>query len=132
MPTANNGLFLYNGTCDCTGVHIDLCLPKPLQQYAPRVCDCDFCQFHHISYLSDLRGQLTLCSSSPLTKVQQGSLQASFLCCANCQDVVAVTFDMGSRLKGAVNANLLDLKMCLLPGIMVAPKTLTPEQKVTR
>lgn len=127
-PTSN----LYTGKCSCARVHLLLCLPKALHCYAPRTCDCNFCLEHRISYLSDPQGRLTVNCSSPLVELKQGSQQASFLSCCHCQAVVAVTVASIKGTKGALNANLLDLKTSLLASLTVSPKTLTGAQKMTR
>jgi len=107
-------------------------LPKPLGEYSPRACDCDFCTDRGLAYLSDPSGSAEIISKVDLWKTTQGSEQAQFLSCTNCNDVVAVVHLFPAGLKGAVNASLISSDESLQSAIAASPKLLKPAEKLAR
>ena len=124
--------YKYNGGCKCGKVLFSVTLSQPLERYAPRACDCDFCTERGISYLSDPEGELEIHNESPLHTSTQGSEQAQFLSCTCCQSVVAVVHSFQSGLKGAVNATLINDRKHLKKAVAVSPKRLSPAEKTER
>lgn len=122
----------YDGNCGCGKVTFSLSLPKLLDQYSPRKCDCDFCVARDIAYLSDPEGLLDIECSEPLDVQRQGSDQAEFVSCPHCKSVIAATFQAREKRVGAVNAALLQARSALGESMVVSPKVLTPAQKVAR
>jgi hypothetical protein len=122
----------YSGNCRCGRLSINISLPQTLNNYTPRACDCGFCRERGIRYLSDSGGMLEIVHGQPVESLQQGSLQARFLCCSECGTVVAAVCDFESGLKGAVNAGLLDQADQLRPSVPVSPKRLGPDEKIAR
>ncbi|WDE14163.1 aldehyde-activating protein [Thalassomonas haliotis] len=122
----------YSSTCSCAKVEIKISLPKNIEEYEPRACDCDFCTARGLSYLSDPSGQLKIYHPGELEQLKQGSQQASFWQCASCNDLVAVTCEIDSQTKGAINAAMFEKQQCLKPAVSVSPKTLPPEEKLNR
>lgn len=63
---------------------------------------------------------------------KQGSEQATFLLCPNCQTVVAVGYlDEGFSV-GSLNATLLNEVDKMSRSVVVSPKVLAKTEKVTR
>lgn len=122
----------YDGQCDCGNITFVITLPRSLDTYAPRACDCIFCTSRGLAYLSDPAGNLELHSQVPLIKLRQGSSQAEFLSCTNCGVVVAVVFPFEERLFGAVIAALIDQSQQLQKAVVVSPKLLEPAEKIER
>ncbi len=120
------------GSCQCGNVSLALNLPNEISRYTPRTCDCDYCTKRQAFYLSTPKGTLVIQSKKPLKKEKQGSQQATFLLCDNCNTLVAVTYDFGSAIKGAVNAAQLTEKHQLLKAVPASPKHLSPEEKLAR
>jgi len=122
----------YNGACQCGGVEFSVRLPRPLGEYSPRACDCDFCTTRGLAYLSDPAGSAEIISKVDLWKTTQGSEQAQFLSCVNCNDIVAVVYLFPVGLKGAVNASLISSEEAPQSAIAVSPKLLKPAEKLER
>ena len=124
--------YQYEGACSCGETKILVKLCSPIDNYIPRVCDCEFCTTRGIAYLSDPNGKTKIHTQRQLNKLKQGSNQAQFLSCANCDSVVAVGYLFGSGLKGAVNATLLNDKNQFQQAVAASPKLLEPDEKVKR
>ncbi|WP_269619987.1 hypothetical protein [Zhongshania sp. BJYM1] len=121
----------FAGHCQCSEVQLSLSLPKHVDHYTPRACDCDFCLSRDASYLSDPDGRLQITAFSPLNITKQGSEQALFLSCARCCSLVAVVYPFTDGLKGAVNATFLS-EVNHQRSIPVSPKQLSPDDKYRR
>ena len=96
----------YFSSCSCEAVRVKLSLPRSIESYQPRECDCDFCKHHSLAYISDPLGKLSVNSSASVNFLKQGSEQASFIQCSRCNQVVAVFYDAEKVKKGAVSATL--------------------------
>ena len=122
----------YSATCLCKSVMLDLSLPRGIDSYTPRKCDCDFCVERDLAYISGPEGRLKVSSIVPLNVLKQGSKQASFLQCSQCNQVVAVVYDFGQCLQGAVSASLFKEGFPLSEDQTVSPKLLSAEEKRAR
>ncbi len=122
----------YMGSCKCRAVSLAVFLPVSIENYEPRKCDCDFCVTHNLSYISDPKGKLTVQFDGKLANQKQGSEQATFLTCNNCETIVAAVCEFEGKLRGAINSNLLDNNNKLMKPISVSPKKLSPSEKVKR
>lgn len=120
------------GRCFCGSVHCEIQLPQPAAAYAPRRCDCDFCTSRNLQYLSDPKGQLRIQSPQPLLRLQQGSAQAEFLACNQCQTVVAVCYREANICVGAINASLLQPLSQFAEAVTVQPRFLAAGTKTER
>ena len=107
-------------------------LPEPFDAYTPRRCDCDFCTTREISYLSDPSGSVEIVCKYPLKPISQGSEQAQFLSCPNCDCVVTVVYLFEDGLKGAVNARLIIAGDQLQEAEVVSPRLLSATEKIKR
>lgn len=123
---------IFRGACSCRAVTVELGLPKTLENYKPRACDCDFCTERGISYLSDPLGSLKITSGQTLTSQTQGSEQAKFLTCPECRDVIAASIEIEGQPIGALNVCVVEDRELLQEAGTVSPKLLAPEQKVSR
>lgn len=121
-----------HGSCICGQTKIIVEISSALDTLIPRACDCDFCTEKGINYLSDPVGKAEIRTCQPLKKLKQGSNQAEFLCCANCDSVVAVGYWFQVGLKGAINATLLNDRKQLQNAVAASPKLLEPDEKVER
>ena len=123
-----------HGGCHCKRVRIEFTTRRDPRTTAPRACDCSFCMKHGAAYVSDPAGQLRIIGSDPsvLRSYRQGSGIAEFRLCSECGVLVAVTFEHGGRLYGAVNATCLDDALEFEASIPASPQALSPEQKVAR
>jgi hypothetical protein len=122
----------YLSNCLCGNVKISLTLTNIIERYEVRACDCEFCQYNRITYVSDKDGSLLIEFRAPLTQLKQGSEQAIFWQCPSCGDVVVVTAMLNSGLSGAVNAKLLSRHLSLGIPVFVSPKVLSPGEKRAR
>lgn len=122
----------YSSLCSCGKVTIEVILPRPIEEYAPRRCDCDFCTSRGASYLSDPEGKLKFLPIHELEQIKQGSYQATFWSCSSCKDLVAVTGEFPEGIRGAANSRLFEKQYNLQPSKIVSPKTLSPEEKLNR
>ena len=124
----------YQASCSCphNKVQLSLILPKAIEQYQPRACDCDFCVALDLAYLSDPAGQLDVFNSRNIEYAQQGSEQALFARCKTCHSLLFVSYEFASGIKGAINAKLLADNYALTEPISVSPKTLLPDEKLER
>ena len=122
----------YSSTCSCGMVEIEISLPRSLEEYEPRACDCDFCIARGASYISDPDGRLIIRHADKLERLKQGSEQASFWQCSSCKDLIAVTCEFETQTKGAINASVFEKQHKLKPPISVSPKLLVPEEKLNR
>ncbi|WP_345292474.1 aldehyde-activating protein [Kangiella marina] len=126
----------YSAQCSCGNVNLTLSLPKPIEEYLPRACDCRFCTERNIAYLSDPMGELVITSKHSLQSLKQGSEQATFWQCPSCLDMVAVSHQLYDEneviIKGAVNSRLFESTYTLPEALIASPKTLSPQQKRQR
>ena len=122
----------YKGSCPCGQTTLEVALPRVIKHYAPRKCDCDFCQERKLSYLSDPNGALTIASAQQLGEARQGSQQAVFLSCGSCSQIVGVVCSFGAEMKGAVNSSLLEQCEQLKAVVVVSPKELAASEKLER
>ena len=133
--------YTYRGHCRCGNIVYQLRLPQSLSRYTSRVCDCDFCQQRHAQYISDANGLLDIKHSASLNVRVQGTEQANFLCCAHCDELIAVTcefkLDEQTETRGAINLNstsqeALTPQITLKPATSVSPKTLSASERRDR
>lgn len=122
----------YVGSCSCGAVKVRIELPEAIENYSPRACDCDFCTSRNIQYLSHPDGALFIETSTPLEVQKQGSNQADFLTCRNCNDVSAVSIGIEGNRIGALNSTILDDYLRLKKAEVASPKLLTAHNKVQR
>ncbi|NVJ67506.1 MAG: aldehyde-activating protein [Gammaproteobacteria bacterium] len=126
---------LYYGACSCGKVKLEFHSMLKLSIFAERRCDCDFCSARKIGYLSEPHGNLTIINQKPLKSYQQGSKQADFLACPDCDDVICASYQSDKQSKGLIgslNAKLLDEYLLLGSSETVSPKKLIVDDKLER
>jgi len=124
--------YQYEGCCSCGETIFSIVLSTPINNYAPRACDCNFCTSRGIAYLSDPLGKSEINSHQPLVKLKQGSNQAHFFGCSSCDSIVAVGYLFNAGFRGAVNATLFNDNNRLQPAVIASPKLLNADEKVER
>jgi hypothetical protein len=125
-------MYQYCGNCSCGKVAIEFSSLQEISRYSSRKCYCDYCIQRGIEYLSDPQGQILFTSKRTLSHEKQGSEQATFLLCPNCQSVVGVCYIGEDLSVGSLNARLLDQYKCLQVSVPISPKTLDKTEKVKR
>lgn len=133
MSSAQN-LIMLHGSCHCGCIGVEFSTGQVPATVSPRVCDCSFCQKHGAAYISDPTGKLSLIIANPgvLRTYRQGSEVARFQLCGECGVLVAVVFEDGGRVYGAVNATCLDGSVILGAAVSASPRLLSSETKVAR
>lgn len=124
----------FNGSCHCGNLQLHFASNKAPVEFSPRACDCSFCRKHGARYISDTEGALTVraTSKNSVSRYQQGSYSAEFLCCRDCGVLVAVIYEENSMLFAAVNAACLDDENTLGPTIVSSPQVLSEAEKKQR
>jgi hypothetical protein len=125
-------MYQYSGKCRCGSVLITFSSPQQINSYTSRKCDCDYCMQRDIEYLSAPQGQISFISKTPLRHEKQGSGQATFLLCSNCQTVVGVCSMNKNMCVGSLNIKLFEEFVCLQASVNVSPKRLSKTEKLTR
>ena len=125
---------ILGGACHCGKLRIRFSTALPHERFTPRACDCSFCQKHGAAYISDPGGQLVIEARGPepVHRYRQGSESADFLLCRDCGVLVAVVYEEGGTLYGAVNSGCLDERAQLAPAQSASPQRLDPEVKRRR
>lgn len=125
---------VHNGGCHCGALRWALETRHPIEEFAPRACDCDFCVRHRAAWVSDSQGSLRITAKpADLQRYRQGSGQAEFLVCRNCGVLVAVTVRTSEGdLRGALNRNAFDQRDQFPAEVTVSPQQLAPDAKLAR
>jgi hypothetical protein len=132
MPSTKSTITL-DGSCHCGRLRIEFSTGKDPADFTPRACDCSFCRKHGAAYVSDPAGRLSVSvHQSTLRKYRQGSGNADFLFCSHCGVLVAVVFEHGHRVHGAVNIGCLDGATGFGPAVPAPPQALGAEERSSR
>jgi hypothetical protein len=122
----------YFSSCLCESVQVTLSLPNPIESYHPRVCDCDFCKYHRLAYISDPLGKLSIKLNVSVNFLKQGSEQASFVQCSKCHQIITVIYNGEKAQRGAVSAALFANKYALGEYQSISPRLLSSSDKRER
>ncbi len=124
----------YRGKCGCGTVLVDATLPRPINTYTPRACDCSYCTPHNAAYLSDPEGAAVLQVSNKhsLRRERQGSETATMLLCDACGTLVGAACELQGRLLGAINVQVLRGRTHVPPAQSVHLSDLDRNTKVKR
>lgn len=122
------------GSCHCGNIRMQAELPEPMGTYSPRACDCDFCEKHGASYVTDPQGKLKIKVRDPqlLRYYHQGDENADFMVCMNCGVLAGVTYQYAGVIYGAINSRVIEGRENFAPTTRVSPKTLDEEVKLKR
>jgi hypothetical protein len=123
-----------HGRCHCGRSRLVFSTAIAASALIPRACDCAFCRKHGAAYLSDPAGRLQVRSDpgAGLHAYRQGANNARFLLCDDCGVLLAVVYDAGERVYGAVNARCLDEEETLPDAVAVSPQSLSPDERIAR
>ena len=106
-------------------------MTKPLGDFNPRSCDCDYCKNSPSAIISDPRMRVDLVGGE-ITINTNGDQLANFYYCDSCGDLLAVGRDFNNQLRGAVNASLLRDSGQLGKTIEIQPRLLSADEKLNR
>ena len=120
--------------CYCGNISADVVLSKPISNFTPRACDCDFCTKHGAAYISDPEGKLVvrIRNSDQAMSYTQGSGIADFLICRMCGVLVGVTYSHKGISIGSLNSRILENRNDLKPPQAASPKLLSDPEKISR
>lgn len=120
--------------CYCGNISADVVLSKPLSEFVPRACDCDFCTKHGAVYLSDSKGSLVfqIRDAAKLISFAQGDGIAEFLICGVCAVLVGGTCSRDGRLMGTLNSTTLANRDALQAPQAASPRLLSKSAKLDR
>lgn len=123
-----------SGGCYCGNISFEIETSKPVTDYQPRACDCDFCTKHGAAYLSDRRGHLVFYarSESDFGLYNQGSRIADFLVCKNCGVLVGVCYTEAGKKFGTVNCRAINGNATLQESVSASPKKLSDNDRIAR
>jgi len=126
-------MYKYTGGCHCGNIIFKMEIPKPLESYISRTCDCEFCKKHSASYISDPSGKLifTINEQSKLNKYHQGSGIVDFLVCNNCGVLIGGCYEENGILFSAVNIKAV-ASTSIGNETIVSPKNLDDKDKIQR
>jgi len=109
LPPLIGSSAMFNGSCHCGAITLELSTGKPPAELPVRVCGCSFCLRHRPRYTSDPSGHLTVrvADEAALGRYRFGLRLADFLICRTCGVFVAA-YEPGEPGRGVVNLDVLD------------------------
>ncbi|MBL4796582.1 MAG: hypothetical protein JKY50_04140 [Oleispira sp.] len=122
---------IHKGSCSCKRWQVEVEVTKPLDEFNPRSCDCDYCKNSPSAIISDPNMRVELVGGE-FTIHKNGDQLANFYYCDSCGDLLAVGRDFNNQLRGAANANLLRDSSQLGQAIAVQPRLLSIDEKLDR
>jgi hypothetical protein len=126
--------YKYIGSCHCGNITFEMAVPKKLNLYNPRACDCNFCIKHRASYISDENGKLAISvkQKSKLNRYQQGDQIAYFFICQICGVLVGVCYETQGHLYATINICTLEPNINFKQNQVVSPNKLSSNEKIKR
>lgn len=122
---------IHKGSCNCNRWQVEVEVTKPLGDFNPRSCDCDYCKKFPSAIISDPNMKVDLVGDE-FTIIKNGDQLASFYYCDSCGDLLAVGRTFNNQLRGAVNASLLRDSGQLGQTIEIQPRLLSADEKLDR
>jgi len=122
---------IYKGSCNCNRWQVEVEVTKPLSEFNPRFCDCDYCKNSPSEIISDPNMKVDLVGGK-FTINKNGDQLANFYYCDSCDDLLAVGRDFNNQLRGAVNVNLFRDSSQLGQAIAIQPRLLSADEKLDR
>jgi hypothetical protein len=124
-------IMIYKGSCNCNQWQVEIEVTKPLDDFNPLSCDCDYCKNSPSAIISDPDMRVDLVGGE-FTINKNGDQLANFYYCDSCGDLLAVGRTFKNQLRGAVNANLLRDSCQLGKVIEIQPRLLNAGEKLER
>lgn len=121
----------YKGSCSCNRWQVEIEVDRALEEFNPRVCDCNYCQKNPSQVISDLNMKIEFFGGET-SIIQNGDQLAYFYYCDCCSDFLAVGCNINGQQRGAVNSNLLYSSSELGKPIQIQPRLLSSDEKLDR
>ena len=124
----------YLGQCSCGKNKIVVDAAIDFEKLVPRSCDCDSCRSLSLpaAMVSDPKLNISIVKEGAGLEIRKnGSEQASFLHCKNCDQLLAVGANIEGRSRGAVNAFLFK-SIKFSETIQIRPRLLSQTEKIQR
>ena len=124
----------YLGQCSCGKNKIVVDAAIDFEKLVPRSCDCDSCRSLSLpaAMVSDPKMNISIVKEGAGLEIRKnGSEQASFLHCKNCDQLLAVGANIEGRSRGAVNAFLFK-SIKFSETIQIRPRLLSQVEKIQR
>lgn len=121
------------GSCKCGAVRVTVVAEEKTRFIHPRICDCDYCKCNQSAVISHPSMVIEVMSQLKYLKIENnGDALANFYRCPECNTLIVVACEISGRLRGAVNADILDCADSLGESVNVSPKRLMGEEKLER
>ena len=122
---------LYKGSCKCNRWRVEVKITEPLDSFAPRICDCSYCQDNPSRIISDPKMAIEFIGEGVSIR-KNGDQIANFYHCNDCGILLAAGCRLDGQLRGAVNSNLLHDSNQLGEPIQIQPRLLSTDEKLER
>lgn len=121
------------GSCKCGTVRVTVEAEEKTRHMHPRICDCDYCKRNPSSVISHPSMVIEVMSHlKDLIIENNGDALANFYRCPGCNTLIVVASVISGKLRGAVNADILDCADSFGESVNVSPKRLNAEEKLER
>ena len=121
----------YKGSCSCNQWQVEIEVQRSLEEFNPRICDCNYCKNNPSQIISDPDMIIKLVGGRT-SVVKNGDQLANFYYCDCCGDLLSVGCTLNGQLRGAVNPNLLHSSNQLGKPIHIQPWLLSSDEKLDR
>jgi len=121
----------YKGSCSCNRWKVEIEVTRSLEEFNPRVCDCDYCKENPSEIISDPNMKIEFVGGKT-SIIQNGDQLANFYYCDCCNDLLAVGCQINDQQRGAVNPKLLHISSKLGKPIQIQPRLLSSSEKLDR
>jgi len=121
------------GKCKCGNCEVVIEAPFDLGELVPRMCDCDYCALHSSAMVSHPQLAIVISATTSGLKLgSNGSGQATFYQCKNCDQLLAVGATLSGVSMGAVNALMFGGLDKFSEPVSIQPRLLSPSDKAAR
>lgn len=125
----------YMGKCACASTQVAVESTLALDSLIPRVCDCDYCQSLTLDAALVSEPQLSIeivTAAAGLRRASNGSGQATFFHCQQCDQLIAVGAELDNGWQGAVNCCLFQPALAFAEPVAIQPRLLPAAEKRQR
>ncbi len=124
-------IMYYKGSCSCNRWQVEIEVSRLLEEFNPRVCDCNYCQNSPSEIISDPNMKIEFIGGET-SIIKNGDQLANFYFCDCCGEFLAVGCNLDGQLRGAVNSSLLHSSSQLGKSIKIQPRLLSSDEKLDR